>query len=144
MTINETQDEIISDFSILDGDLEMSVMYLMELGQKLPVMNEGDKKEENVVKGCQSKVWLTASLTHERLFFTADSNTAITKGLVSLLIRVYNGHLPEEILSSELFFMQKMGMDRFIGTQRSNGFAAMIKQMKLFALAYKTKSEIQA
>jgi cysteine desulfuration protein SufE len=144
MTINETQEEIIRDFSILDGDLEMSVMYLMELGQKLPEMKEEDKNEDNVVKGCQSKVWLTASLTHERLFFTADSNTAITKGLVSLLIRVYNGHLPEEILSSELYFMKKMGMDRFIGTQRSNGFAAMIKQMKLYALAFKTKSEIQA
>lgn len=107
-------------------------------------MKEEDKTEDNVVKGCQSKVWLTAAMTHERLFFTADSNTAITKGLVSLLIRVYNGHLPEEILSSELYFMQKMGMDRFIGTQRSNGFAAMIKQMKLYALAFKTKSEIQA
>jgi cysteine desulfuration protein SufE len=144
MTIDETQEEIIRDFSILDGDLEMSVMYLMELGQKLPEMKEQDKTEDNVVKGCQSKVWLTASLTHERLFFTADSNTAITKGLVSLLIRVYNGHLPEEILSSELYFMQKMGMDRFIGTQRSNGFAAMIKQMKLYALAFKTKSQLQA
>jgi len=144
MTINETQEEIIRDFSILDGDLEMSVMYLMELGQKLPEMKEADKTEDNVVKGCQSKVWLTASMTHERLFFTADSNTAITKGLVSLLIRVYNGHLPEEILSSELYFMQKMGMDRFIGTQRSNGFAAMIKQMKLYALAFKTKSQLPA
>ncbi|NOT76503.1 MAG: SufE family protein [Cyclobacteriaceae bacterium] len=144
MTINETQDEIIRDFSILDGDLEMSVMYLMELGQKLPAMREEEKTEENIVKGCQSKVWLTASLTHERLFFTADSNTAITKGLVSMLIRVYNGHLPEEILSSELYFMQKIGMERFIGTQRSNGFAAMVKQMKLYALAFKTKSEIQA
>lgn len=144
MTIDETQEEIIRDFSILDGDLEMSVMYLMELGQKLPEMKEEDKNEDNIVKGCQSKVWLTASLTHERLFFTADSNTAITKGLVSLLIRVYNGHLPEDILSSELYFMKKMGMDRFIGTQRSNGFAAMIKQMKLYALAFKTKSEIQA
>ena len=116
MSINETQDEIIRDFSILDGDLEMSVMYLMELGQKLPEMKEDDKVEANIVKGCQSKVWLTASLVHERLFFTADSNTAITKGLVSLLIRVYNGHLPEEILSSDLYFMQKIGMDRFIGT----------------------------
>jgi cysteine desulfuration protein SufE len=144
MTINETQEEIIRDFSILDGDLEMSVMYLMELGQKLPEMKDGDKTEDNIVKGCQSKVWLTAAITHERLFFTADSNTAITKGLVSLLIRVYNGHLPEEILSSELYFMQRIGMDRFIGTQRSNGFAAMIRQMKLYALAFKTKSEIQA
>jgi len=144
MTIGETQEDIIRDFSILDGDLEMSVMYLMELGQKLPEMKAEEKIEENVVKGCQSKVWLTASLVHERLFFSADSNTAITKGLVSMLIRIYNGHSPEEILPSELFFMQKIGMGRFIGTQRSNGFAAMIKQMKLYALAYKTKSEIQA
>ena len=144
MSITETQNEIINDFSILDGDLEMSVLYLMELGQKLPPMNDHEKVEANTVKGCQSKVWLTAILMHERLFFTADSNTAITKGLVSLLIRTFNGHSPEEILASELFFMQKIGMERFIGTQRSNGFAAMIKQMKIYALAFKTKSEIQA
>ncbi len=144
MTIDETQREIINEFSLLDGDLEMSVLYLMELGQKLPLMKEEDKVEVNSVKGCQSKVWLTAELNHERLHFTADSNTAITKGLVSLLIRVFNGHLPEEILTSELYFMQKIGMDRFIGTQRSNGFAAMIKQMKIYALAFKAKSEIQA
>ena len=144
MSISETQNEVINEFSLLDGDLEMSVLYLMELGQKLPPMKEEDKVEGNTVKGCQSKVWLTASLTHERLFFAADSNTAITKGLVSLLIRTFNGHTSEEILSSELFFMQKIGMDRFIGTQRSNGFASMIKQMKLYALAFKTKSEIQA
>lgn len=144
MSIDETQQEIINDFSLLDGDLEMSVMYLMELGQKLPEMNEGDKIEANIVKGCQSKVWLTASMIHDRLFFTADSNTAITKGLVSLLIRTYNGQLPEVILSTELYFMQKIGMDRFIGTQRSNGFAAMIKQMKLYALAFKTKSQLQS
>jgi cysteine desulfuration protein SufE len=144
MTIEETQSEIINEFSLLDGDLEMSVLYLMELGQKLPEMPEKDKVEENVVKGCQSKVWLTAELKHERIFFTADSNTAITKGLVSLLIRVFNGHLPEEILASELFFMQKIGMERFIGTQRSNGFAAMVKQMKLYALAYQAKSKIGA
>lgn len=144
MTIDETQREIINEFSLLDGDLEMSVLYLMELGQKLPLMKEEDKVEVNSVKGCQSKVWLTAELNHERLHFTADSNTAITKGLVSLLIRVFNGHLPEEILTNELYFMQKIGMNRFIGTQRSNGFAAMIKQMKIYALAFKAKSEIQA
>jgi cysteine desulfuration protein SufE len=144
MTIAATQNEIINDFSLLDGDLEMSVLYLMELGQKLPEMPEKDKVEDNVVKGCQSKVWLTAELKHERVFFTADSNTAITKGLVSLLIRVFNGHLPEEILSSDLYFMQKIGMERFIGTQRSNGFAAMIKQMKIYALAFQAKSKIRA
>lgn len=144
MTIMETQDEIINDFSLLEGDLEMSVMYLMELGQKLPEMKEELKVEANIVKGCQSKVWLTAELLHGRLFYQADSNTAITKGLVSLLIRTFNGHLPEEILASELYFMGKIGMERFIGTQRSNGFASMIKQMKLYALAFKTKSQLQA
>ena len=144
MTITETQAEIVNEFSLLEGDLEMSVMYLMELGQKLPPMPEGDKAEDNIVKGCQSKVWLTAGLKHERIFFVADSNTAITKGLVSLLIRIFSGHLPEEILSAELNFMAKIGMERFIGTQRSNGFAAMINKMKMYALAFKTKSEIQA
>ena len=144
MTIEETQHEIIKEFSLLDGDLEMCVLYLMELGQKLPPMPDEDKVDANTVKGCQSKVWLTAGLTHERLFFTADSNTAITKGLVSLLIRAFNGHSPEEILASDLFFMKKIGMDRFIGTQRSNGFASMIKQMKLYAVAFKSQSEIRA
>jgi cysteine desulfuration protein SufE len=143
MSISGTQDDIINEFSILDGDREMSVMYLIELGQKLPEMPATDKIEENEVKGCQSKVWLTADLVHERMFFTADSNTAITKGLVSLLIRVFNGHTPEEILSSELYFTQKIGMDRFIGTQRSNGFAAMIKQMKFYALAFQSKSKVR-
>lgn len=144
MTIAQTQDEIINEFSLLEGDLEMSVMYLMELGQKLPVMPEADKTENNIVKGCQSKVWLTADTKKEQVYFTADSNTAITKGLVSLLIRIFNGHTPEEILNADLFFMGRIGMERFIGTQRSNGFASMIKQMKLYALAFKTKSEIQA
>ena len=144
MTLEETQAEIVNEFSLLDGDPEMSVMYLMELGQKLPVMPETDKVEDNIVKGCQSKVWLTAEMKHERIFFVADSNTAITKGLVSLLIRIFSGNLPEEILSAELNFMGKIGMERFIGTQRSNGFAAMINKMKMYALAFKTKSEIQA
>src|SRR3954470_11176211 len=102
MTVAGTQDEIINEFSLLEGDLEMSVMYLMELGQKLPAMPEADRIEANVVKGCQSKVWLTAEMKHDRLFFTADSNTAITKGLVSLLIRIFNGHTPQEILNGEV------------------------------------------
>jgi cysteine desulfuration protein SufE len=144
MTINKVQDEIISEFSLLDGDQEMTVFYIMELGQKLPVMPEEQKTEDNVVKGCQSKVWLTAQLDHDKINFTADSNTAITKGLVSLLTRIYNGQKPEDILNSELYFMNKIGMERFIGTQRSNGFAAMIKQMKLYALAYKTKLELKS
>lgn len=144
MTINEIQEEIISEFSLLDGDMEMTVFYIMELGQKLPPLNEADRTEDNVVKGCQSKVWLTGSLENDKLYFTADSNTAITKGLVSLLVRIFNGQTAETILNADLFFMKKIGMERFIGTQRSNGFAAMIKQMKLYALAFKTKQEVKS
>src|SRR5258708_11291404 len=139
MTINAIQDEIINEFTLLDGDMEMNVFYIMELGQKLPLMKEADKTEDNIVKGCQSKVWLMAGLNDGHIFFSGDSNTAITKGLVSLLIRIFNGQSPETILNADLYFMQKIRMDRFIGTQRSNGFASMIKQMKLYALAFKTQ-----
>ena len=142
MTINQVQDEIISEFSLLDGDMEMTVFYIMELGQKLPVMKEELKTEDNIVKGCQSKVWMTARMEDDRIIFEADSNTAITKGLVSLLVRIFNGQSPENILNTDLYFMHKIGMERFIGTQRSNGFASMIKQMKLYALAFKTQKEI--
>jgi cysteine desulfuration protein SufE len=144
MTINQVQDEIIEEFSLLDGDMEMTIFYIMELGQKLAPLNEADRIEENVVKGCQSKVWLTAKIENDKVVFTADSNTAITKGLVSLLIRIFNGQSPDSILSADLYFMHKIGMERFIGTQRSNGFAAMIKQMKLYALAFKTKMEVKS
>lgn len=143
-SITDIQQEIIQEFSLLDGDMEMTVFYIMELGQKLPAMNEADKTEDNVVKGCQSKVWLAAKLENGNVYFAADSNTAITKGLVSLLVRIFNGQSPEAILNADLSFMQKIGMERFIGTQRSNGFAAMIKQMKLYALAFKTKQEVKS
>ncbi len=142
MSINDIQNDIISDFSLLDGDMEMTVLYVMELGQKMPVMPEALKTEDNIVKGCQSKVWLHASEKEGKIFFEADSNTAITKGLVSLLVRIFNGQKPEDILNSDLFFMQKIGMERFIGTQRSNGFLAMIKQIKIYALAFKAKQAI--
>ena len=144
MTINEIQDKIINEFSLLDGDMEMTVFYVMELGQKLPDMNQEDKTEDNIVKGCQSKVWLTAKLENERIHFSADSNTAITKGLVSLLARVFSGQKPEDILDAELYFMKEIRMERFIGTQRSNGFAAMNKQMKIYALAFKMQLEFKS
>src|ERR1044071_1180767 len=101
MTINQTQDEIINEFSLLDGDMEMTVFYIMELGQKLPEMPESEKTDNNIVKGCQSKVWLTSKLENDKLYFTADSNTAITKGLVSLLIRIFNGQTPDAILHAD-------------------------------------------
>lgn len=144
MTTSQIQDEIIEEFSLLDGDMEMTVFYIMELGQKLPEMPESEKTDDNIVKGCQSKVWLTASLRQNEVYFQADSNTAITKGLVSLLTRIFNGQTPEAILKADLYFMNRIGMDRFIGTQRSNGFAAMIKQMKLYALAFKTKMQVNS
>jgi cysteine desulfuration protein SufE len=145
MSIESAQEEIVNEFSLLDGDREMTVFYIMELGQKLPDMPEAEKTEDNIVKGCQSKVWLTATLGNDNtMHFQADSNTAITKGLVSLLLRIFNGQTPDAILNAELTFMNRIGMERFIGTQRSNGFAAMIKQMKLYALAFKTKLETRS
>ena len=141
-SIKDIQEEIISEFSLLDGDQEMTIFYIMELGQKLPAFPEEDKIEDNIVKGCQSKVWLTARNEDDKIYFEADSNTAITKGLLSLLIRIFNGQQIADILNTELYFMHKIGMDRFIGTQRSNGFAAMIKQIKIYAYAYKSKMEL--
>ncbi|MCB0494253.1 MAG: SufE family protein [Cyclobacteriaceae bacterium] len=143
-TIADIQEEIISEFSLLDGDQEMTVLYIMELGQKLPDMDDNKKREDNIVKGCQSKVWLSAHLESDKIYFEADSNTAITKGLVSLLLRIFSGQSPDNILSADLNFMSKIGMERFIGTQRSNGFAAMIKQIKMYALAFKTKMEVKS
>ena len=144
MTIEETQHAIIDDFALLDGDREMSVMYLMDLGEKLPSLPEEHKTDINLVKGCQSKVWLIAEQRKGSIYFSADSNTAITKGLVSLLIRIFNGHLPEEILAADLFFTKDIGMDRFIGTQRSNGFAAMIQRMQQHARSFQTHSDVKA
>lgn len=121
-TINTKQDEIIEKFSMLDGDMEMMIGYLMELGEKLPEMPESLKTEDNIVKGCQSKVWLTADENAGKLHFQADSNTAITKGLVSLLVSILNNGRIDDILNADLYFVHKIGMNRFIGTQRSNGF----------------------
>src|SRR5688500_4486586 len=112
MTINQIQDEIISEFSLLDGDMEMTVFYIMELGQKLPDMPEAQKTEDNIVKGCQSKVWMTATLDKGKIHFQADSNTAITKGLVSLLTRVLNGQRPDDILKADLYFMNRIEIGR--------------------------------
>ncbi len=139
MTTNEIQNEIIDNFSLFDGDMESTLFYLMDLGKKLPTMTDAHKTEDYIVKGCQSKVWVFPTFTDGKVYFEADSNTEITKGLVYLLWSIWNTQTPDEILNSELFFIDKIGMSRMIGSQRSNGFASMIKQMKLYALAYKTK-----
>lgn len=137
--IDTVQREIIDEFSILGDDRESTIFYIMELGDKLPDFPDAEKVEENIIKGCQSKVWLITRMEGDKVLFLADSNTDITKGLISLLIRVLSGRRAEEILQADLYFIEKIGMGNIIGSQRSNGLAAMIKQMKLYALAYQSK-----
>jgi cysteine desulfuration protein SufE len=134
-SIADIENEIREEFSILEDDRESTLFYIMELGDQLAPMPESDKTEENIIKGCQSKVWLTASENDGKVYFMADSNTDITRGLISLLVRVLNERSPKEILNAELGFLKDIGMDQIIGSQRSNGLTAMIRQMKLFALA---------
>ena len=139
MTTTDIQNEIIDNFSLFDGDMESTLFYLMDLGKKLPSMPDDHKTEEFIVKGCQSKVWVYPNFTDGKVHFEADSNTEITKGLVYLLWSIWNNQTPQEILNSELFFIDKIGMSRMIGSQRSNGFTSMIKQMKMYALAYSNR-----
>ena len=138
-SVNAIQNEIIENFSLFEDDMESKLMYLMDLGKKLPMMQEAHKSDDYIVKGCQSKVWLYPSFNNGSVHFEADSNTEITKGLVSLLVQIWSNRNPEEILGSELYFIEKIGMGSMIGSQRSNGFASMIKQMKMYALAYQTQ-----
>lgn len=138
LSTSDIQNEIIDNFSMFDGDMESTLFYLMDLGKKLPPMVPEHQTEEFIVKGCQSKVWVYPLFVDGKVQFEADSNTEITKGLVYLLWSIWNNRTPDEILETELFFIDKIGMSRMIGSQRSNGFASMIKQMKLYALAFKT------
>jgi cysteine desulfuration protein SufE len=138
-SIDDIQKEVVEEFSMLDGDMEMTINYIMELGEQLPEMSDSAKTEDNIVKGCQSKVWLKADFKDNKIFFEADSNTAITKGLVSILVRILSGRSPKEIVDADLHFIDQMGLNRFIGTQRSNGLGAMMKQIKIYGLAYSTK-----
>ncbi|MGM0945407.1 MAG: SufE family protein [Bacteroidota bacterium] len=139
MSITDIQEEIVSEFEILGDDRESTIFYIMELGGNLDEFPESEKKEENIIKGCQSKVWLTADEKEGKIHFQADSNTDITKGLISLLIRIFNKRSPEEIINAELNFLDRIGMGSIIGSQRSNGLASMIKQMKMYAIAFQTK-----
>ena len=138
-SIQEVQDEIVSEFEILGDDKESTIYYIMELGGSLEEFPDSERIEENTIKGCQSKVWLIAEQKDNKVHFQADSNTDITKGLISLLLRVLNYRSPEEIINAKLDFVERIGMGSIIGSQRSNGFASMIKQIKLYALAIQTK-----
>lgn len=139
MSIQEIQEEIVSEFEVLGDDRESTIFYIMELGRSLDAFPESERKEENIIKGCQSKVWLIADEVDGKVHYQADSNTDITKGLISLLIRVLNKQKPEAILAAKLDFIDRIGMGNIIGSQRSNGLASMIKQMKLYALAFQSK-----
>ncbi len=135
MTINETQDEIIEEFELFD-DWEGKYEYIIDLGKKLTPLEEQYKTEDHIIKGCQSRVWLHAALQGDRVIFTADSDAIIVKGLISMLVRVYSGHTPDEIVNSDPYFMEKVGLQQHLAQTRSNGLASMVKQMKTYGLAF--------
>jgi cysteine desulfuration protein SufE len=141
-SIIEIQEEIISDFEIFDDWLD-KYNYLIELNEDLPRLDPKFKTNEYLINGCQSKVWLHADLEGEKIVFTADSDAIITKGIVSLLIRVLSNRTPTEIMNTDLYFIDRIGLRENLSPTRSNGLLSMVKQMKLYALAYKTKMEKQ-
>lgn len=138
-SIRAIQDEIIADFDMLSEDREATLFYLMELGSKMDALPDEYKTDDNIIKGCQSKVWLHSDFKDGKVIFQADSNTDITRGLISLLVRILSNQTPDDIINADLDFIDKIGMGQIIGSQRSNGFAAMIKQIKMYALGYKAK-----
>ena len=142
-SVNQIQDEIIEEFAILGNDMESIIFYIMELGNKLEPLEDKHKVDSNLIKGCQSKVWLNAEVEDHTLILKADSNTDITRGLISLLIRALSGQTLDDVINADLYFIERIGMNKVIGSQRSNGLASMIKQIKLYALAYKTKLQQQ-
>lgn len=136
MTINEAQDQIIEEFSIFDEWLDR-YNYLIELSGELPQIAPEHKTDQYVIKGCQSRVWVDATLDEDgKMHFTADSDAIITKGIISLLIRVLDGHTPEEVRDADLYFIDRIGLAQNLSPTRANGLLAMIRQMKLFAAAY--------
>ncbi len=138
MTIDEKQERIIREFKAL-GDWPERYKYIIKLGQKLDPLDEKYKTDDNLVRGCQSQVWLHTELEGDRVIFQADSDAAITKGLVALMVRFYSGETPDAILSTNPEFIQKIGMQEHLSPTRSNGLASMVKQMKIYAMAYKSK-----
>lgn len=139
MTINEEQDSIIEEFSNFEEWMD-KYSYLIDLSESLPVIEDQYKIDNNLINGCQSKVWLNAEFDGELIHFSADSDAIITKGIVSLLIRVLNHRTPDEIINTELYFIDKIGLKEHLSPTRSNGLLSMVKQMKIYAMAYKAKS----
>ncbi len=134
MTINEIQDELIADFSFFEDWME-KYEYIIQLGKELPLIDEQYKKDEYLIKGCQSRVWLHAGQQDGKIIFTADSDAIITKGLVSLMVKVLSGQTPEAIAQSDLYFIDQIGLKEHLSPTRANGLLSMVKQMKLYAAA---------
>lgn len=138
MTINEQQDEVIEEFSELDDWMDR-YQLLIDLGEEQEPLPDNEKTEQNLIDGCQSRVWLVCDENNGILTFRAESDAIIVKGIVSLLIRVVSGHTPQEILDADLYFIREIGLTEHLSPTRSNGLLAMIKQMRMYALAFKTK-----
>jgi cysteine desulfuration protein SufE len=139
-TIRDTEREIVEEFALFDS-WDDKYEYIIDLGKKLPALAQEHKKDENKVRGCQSTVWLVASLKDGKVFFEADSDAVIVKGLISMLIRVLSGRTPDEILEAPLQFINEIGMTTHLAQTRSNGLLSMVKQMKNYALAFKVKMQ---
>ncbi|MDE5704872.1 SufE family protein [Muribaculum sp.] len=143
MTINDIQDEIIEEFVDIDDWMDRYA-YIIDMGNTLPPMPEEYKTPQYIIEGCQSRAWLHANLTPDGLIhFTADSDAIIVKGIISMLLKVLNDHSPAEIADADLYFIDKIGLAENLSPTRSNGLAAMVKQMKLYAIAYKAKLETE-
>jgi len=141
-TIAEIEEQIISEFDLLDDWMD-KYNYLIELGKSVPMIDAKYKTKNNLISGCQSRVWLRAGYENGSIFFTADSDAVITKGIVSLLIRVLTNQTPDAILGTELKFVEKIGLREHLSPTRSNGLTSMIKQIKLYAMAYKAREQSQ-
>ena len=139
-TINELQDEVIEEFSDFDDWMD-KYQLLIDLGNEQEPLDEKYKTEQNLIDGCQSRVWVKADLVDGKVIFQAESDALIVKGIITLLIKVVSGHTPDEILDSDLYFIEKIGLKEHLSPTRSNGLLAMVKQMRMYALAFKAKQE---
>jgi len=138
MTIKEIQEEIIDEFSMFDDWMDR-YEYIIELGKSLPIIDEQFKLDENLIKGCQSKVWLYSELENDTIKFSADSDAILTKGIAALLLRVYSGQKPGDILTAETSFIDEVGLKEHLSPTRANGLVSMIKQIKMYAIAQQTR-----
>jgi cysteine desulfuration protein SufE len=138
MSIQEIQDEILEEFSMFD-DWMQRYEYMIELGKSLPLIKEQYKTDDNIIKGCQSKVWVHAELEGDNLVFTADSDAIITKGIIAILIRTFSHQKPQDIIDADTAFIDEIGLKEHLSPTRANGLVSMIKQIKLYAVAYQTQ-----